>query len=468
MRNLAFSLLVLLTGCTTAVTYKQQADAGPAKSADHPVFVYSQAMRIPRPFEVIGKVQVGDTGFTTVGGSLDDVMRKVVEKARDKGADAVQVTSVKAPDMWSTIYRVKANLLRYTDTWETIAFSEEKFMTYLKENARNLDPIEGIWSEGAQNQYRIGIMKDTSKPGRDFVGFILSAKIPSWQRGYKKIDITSASQRGVYIFNYYLADFSQEGATVILGETLAFTIALHTPTRNDSATFVKTFPASDSPAAGGSRGSSSGSGFLVDESGFLVTNWHVVRDASDVTVEFTEKGFKTTGKVKVRDQQNDLAIIQLDGFDFRSTFGEAKLPPIASSRSVQVGEGVFTLGFPLGSILGESIKYSDGSVSSLTGIEDDPRLYQISVPIQPGNSGGPLITKDGRIVGVIVSTISPAFVFSRTKTLPQNVNFAIKADYLQNLVGVSGINLKISNQRPVSSSGVVEDVKPFVAKVVVK
>ena len=79
-----------------------------------------------------------------------------------------------------------------------------------------------------------------------------------------------------------------------------------------------------------------------------------------------------------------------------------------------------------------------------------------------------MITKDGRIVGIIVSTLSPAFVFSKTRTLPQNINFAIKADYLQNLVAVSGITLKNEGQRPVASSGVVEDVKPFIARVVVK
>jgi serine protease Do len=464
---LLLTAVLILSGCTTAVTYKPKASAGPAKSAEHPVFVYLEGMKIPRPFEVLGTVHVGDTGFTTVGGSLDDVMKKVVENARQKGADAVQVTSIKAPDIWSNIYRVNANLLRFTDTWETVAISEAEFLAYVKENERALDPIEGIWSEGRGNQYRIAIKKDASKPGRDFVAFILSAKLPSWQTGYKKIDITRAAQRGVYIFNYFCADFSEEGATVVLGDTLAFSITLHTPSGNDTATFVKTFPVESTAAAAGKPGAS-GTGFLLDESGFLVTNWHVVQDASEVAVEFQEKGIKMSGKIKVRDQQNDLAIIQLDGFDFRSAFGESKLPPVASAKSVKVADEVFTLGFPLGSILGESIKYSDGSVSSLTGIEGDPRLYQISVPVQPGNSGGPLITKDGRIVGVIVSTLSPAFVFSKTKALPQNVNFAVKADYLQNLITVSGISLKDADKRAVASSGVVEDVKPFIARVVVK
>lgn len=470
MKNLTLllCLLLTLTGCTTAVTYKQKGASAPAKAADDAIFVYREGMKIPRPFEVMGTVHVGDTGFTTVGGSLDDVMKKVIENARQKGADAVQVTSIKAPDFWSTIYRVDANLLRFTDTWETISNSESEFTAYLKENERTLDVIEGIWSEGGQSQYRIGIKKDTSKPGRDFVAFILDSKHPAWKKGYKKIDITRAAQRGVYIFTYFRGDFDQEGATIVLGDTLVFSITLHTPAGNDTATFVKTFPVEELAVARGGKGGASGTGFLLDESGFLVTNWHVVQDATEVAVEFTEKGLKATGKVKIRDQQNDLAIIQLDSFDFRSAFGVLKLPPVVSAKSVKVADEVFTLGFPLGSILGESVKYSDGSVSSLTGLEGDPRLYQISVAVQPGNSGGPLITKDGRIVGIIVSTLSPAFVFSRTKTLPQNVNFALKADYLQNLVTVSGIVLKNESQRPVSPNSVVEDVKPFVARVVVK
>lgn len=230
---------------------------------------------------------------------------------------------------------------------------------------------------------------------------------------------------------------------------------------------MKTFPVSSSANVGAKVGVS-GSGFLLDESGYLVTNWHVVQDAGEVVVEFPDKGLKISGTIKVRDQQNDLAIIQLDGFDFRATFGDAKIPPIAGARTVKIGDSVFTLGFPLGSILGESVKYTDGAVSSLTGIEDDPRLYQISVPIQAGNSGGPLITKDGRIVGIIVSTLSPSFVFSKTRTLPQNVSFAIKADYLQNLVDVSGTTLKSEGRRPVGENGVVEDVKQFIARVLAK
>jgi hypothetical protein len=90
---------------------------------------------------------------------------------------------------------------------------------------------------------------------------------------------------------------------------------------------------------------------------------------------------------------------------------------------------VFTIGFPLSSVLGNSARFTKGSISSTNGLKDDPKQLQISAEIQPGNSGGPLLDKDGVVVGLIQQTLSPLNTLARTGgALPQNVNFAIKAD----------------------------------------
>ncbi len=71
-----------------------------------------------------------------------------------------------------------------------------------------------------------------------------------------------------------------------------------------------------------------------------------------------------------------------------------------------------------------------GHVASLFGIDEDPRVFQISAPLQPGNSGGPLFNSRGEVIGVVVSTLNAAFLYERARALPQNVNFAVKSGYL--------------------------------------
>jgi hypothetical protein len=241
MKNLALFLfsVLLLTGCGTAVTYKPNTPAGIARPADYPILVYSQDMTVPRPFEVIGTVSVKNSAFTVAGGSVDDVMKAVMQRARQNGADAVRMTSIDKPDFVNPNYRATADLLRYTDSWETIAISEDEFLAYLKTNGQTLDPIEGVWFADGQYGNRIGIMRNTSKPGMDFVGFVLNADQPSWREGYKKIDIARGKNPGIYNFSFYLDDFSRQTTTVILGDVPEFRLIFQTPDGNETITYSK-------------------------------------------------------------------------------------------------------------------------------------------------------------------------------------------------------------------------------------
>ena len=217
---------VLLTGCSTIATYKPQAAAGPAKPPGYPVLVYTEDMTVPRPCEVIGTISVSDTYFTMFGGSIESEMGKVMHAAREKGADVVQMKSMGRPDFSDTHYRLVADLLRYKNAWETVVIPEQAFANYLKTNQRNLDPIEGVWDGSGRIPHRIGIIKDTSKAGRHFIGFVLNTENPTWRKGYKKIDIQRGLQPGSYIFDYYLDDFSKRETTVVLGGRMTFTLAI--------------------------------------------------------------------------------------------------------------------------------------------------------------------------------------------------------------------------------------------------
>jgi hypothetical protein len=238
IRRLALFLLLILlvTGCSTVVTYKPNLPAGPAKPVGYPVPVFSENMTVPRQCVVIGTVSVVVGQFTMFGGSVESEMKKLMQMAWEKGADAVQITSAEEPGFSRSSSRLTANLLRYADTWEQVPISAAEFTAYLKTNRQRLDPIEGVWDGYDVAPIRIGIMRNTFKPGRDFVGFILDSENPVWCKDYKKIDIKLRPQPGSYIFDYYLDNFSRQETTVILGQRTTFSLMV--PASEEEPDFI--------------------------------------------------------------------------------------------------------------------------------------------------------------------------------------------------------------------------------------
>ena len=113
-----------------------------------------------------------------------------------------------------------------------------------------------------------------------------------------------------------------------------------------------------------------------------------------------------------------------------------------------MGAKVFTVGFPNPDIQGSAAKYTDGAISALTGIMDDVRTIQVTVPVQPGNSGGALAEEAGNAVGVVVAKLNAAAVFEYTGDIPQNVNFAVKIGYAMPLIqSVSGLSKRLPTPR---------------------
>lgn len=172
--------------------------------------------------------------------------------------------------------------------------------------------------------------------------------------------------------------------------------------------------------------SSSGTGFAVSSKGHIVTSYHVIKEAKTIKVYLTEEAF-VSATVLHRDPMNDLAVLKIE----KSTPNFLQLAPM---RSVKMGDRVFTVGFPVRSVLGREAKYTEGVVSSLSGPKGASSFLQITVPVQPGNSGGPLVNEAGKVVGVITSSAAILPFIQETGTLPQNVNWAVKADYLRPLI----------------------------------
>ena len=109
-------------------------------------------------------------------------------------------------------------------------------------------------------------------------------------------------------------------------------------------------------------------------------------------------------------------------------------------RDAEIGEDVFAYGFPNPEYQGIELKITKGIISSSKGYQDDETRYQIDAAIQPGNSGGPLCDKAGRLVGVVVSALDQIAVAERTGTIPQNVNYAIKASEVLAVLRQKGVS----------------------------
>lgn len=144
--------------------------------------------------------------------------------------------------------------------------------------------------------------------------------------------------------------------------------------------------------------------------------------------------------------------------------------PIRSSKEVQLGQSVVTVGFPNIDIQGFSPKLSKGEIAGLSGIQDDSRNFQISNPIQPGNSGGALVDQYGNVVGVIVAKLNQQVAVEFTGTIAENVNYAIKSSYLLSfLESVPQLTdkLKKPSNRKREFSEVVDDLSNATAIVLV-
>jgi hypothetical protein len=172
-------------------------------------------------------------------------------------------------------------------------------------------------------------------------------------------------------------------------------------------------------------GVSTGSGFFLTHLGHVVTNHHVVAGADALFVKDSLGNTYPATLMRV-DTANDLAILKVNG--------RFSAIPVARSSGIRRGDPVFTMGFPNTGLQGMSIKLTDGTISSLSGIQDEPNSFQISVPIQPGNSGGPLVSRDGRVVGIVVAKLSANAAVKSGSTIPEVVNYAVKSNYLLELI----------------------------------
>jgi S1-C subfamily serine protease/Holliday junction resolvasome RuvABC ATP-dependent DNA helicase subunit len=172
------------------------------------------------------------------------------------------------------------------------------------------------------------------------------------------------------------------------------------------------------------KGPSNGTGFFVTADGYVVTNAHVVEGCEDPQV-VSGSGQPVAAQVIARDAANDLALLKVP----------ARSEQVAHLRAgVRIGEEIAAFGYPLLGTLSTGGNFTTGNVSALAGFKNDSRHVQITAPIQPGNSGGPVVDQCGNVVGVVVANLG-----AHAKGSAQNVNFAINISVLTGFLNSCGV-----------------------------
>lgn len=314
----------------------------------------------------------------------------------------------------------------------------------------NKDAICGIYEQVGGRGYKLGCIKDNEQYSFIYLGS--SIKSGWFNVGDIKAKLRSLPAAGRYKADWFMANKEMNHECYIQFEENMMKASVIDPSSRETETmeFIKMYPVSKSANSyySGTPGQEwSGTGFALNN-GYIATNYHVVENAKEISVHGIAGNAieKYSAQVIATDKVNDLAIIQIKDSKFH---GFGRIPYRVKTSTSNVGENVFVLGYPLATTMGNEIKLTTGVISSRTGFMGDVALYQISAPIQPGNSGGPLFDNQGNLIGIVNAKHKGA----------ENVGYAIKASYLNNLVESVTSSSILPNNNSVSSLDLTSKVK---------
>ena len=285
-----------------------------------------------------------------------------------------------------------------------------------KADAEN-DGIVGVYEGYGDLKYKLGVVKSGSTYKIVYLG---GANKNWWHIGDVKAILRESATPGVFKADWYMLNKSVNKDCYIFFDGGS----MKTIINGDEDGYLKMYPTSSGSNSFGNNNPSkwSGSGFALKD-GYLVTNYHVIEGANTITIKGVKGDFSIAYKATVvaSDKYNDLALLKINDSRF---YGFGQIPYSVKMTTVEVGNEIFVLGYPLTATMGDEIKYTTGVISSKTGFQGDVSLYQISAPIQPGNSGGPLFDSKGCLIGIVNAKHVGA----------ENVGYAIKSSYLRNLI----------------------------------
>ena len=338
--------------------------------------------------------------------------------------------------------------------------TQEEAAAYFKNNLTNLDPIEGYWNieiiaRGWNNYRRFPDEKLSEN------SCVIMKKGTRYNVYPTESYITKvgANQYCYHYVAYRYGNREMSTRNFTLSDIMAFSVAINLPLPADAVgsggqhiiNSNKLYPTEEVYRQIIEEQSKptdwSGTGFALNN-GYIITNHHVIDGAKSIWV-YGINGNATSGyaaRIIAFDRINDLAIIRIADSRF-SGFGT--IPYAIKNQMADVGEDVWVLGYPLTQVLGSEIKLTNGVVSSRSGYQGDVSTYQISAPVQPGNSGGPLFDSYGNVVGIVNAGVPGA----------ENVGYAIKTSYLQNLTDSYALSYSLPKSNTIASLALKDQVK---------
>lgn len=323
-----------------------------------------------------------------------------------------------------------------TTDWNKVSLKEEW-------KTREMDYNEGLYEFTTLNNrvLEVGLIKNDE--GYNII-YLDGAKSNKWDVGDIKATLTRTAIPNMYKTVLYL-----DNKVVNKGAFTTFKSGLMKMIGDSEYTFIKTYPTwkeAGMHTSGLINGS--GTGFAISSDGYIVTNHHVINNAKSIRIKGINGDFSKyyNAEIVIEDKNNDLAVIKVVDTGF-TTLG--KIPYIIDGKNSDIGSSVFVLGYPLRSSMGDDVKLTNGIISSKTGFKGDVTSYQVSAPVQPGNSGGAMFNSSGNIIGIISSKHSNA----------ENASYSIKSSYLFNLFQAMNNYPKLSKNNTVSKQSLSKQVK---------
>ena len=326
-----------------------------------------------------------------------------------------------------------------------IATTEEDINKLIaSSNNSNAGTYESLIPSESMPNYRLALIQTDEGIFLIYIGCLDSESIGSWKCGEVKAILRPTVSNSIYKADWFMVDKTVSSALVTFDGA---TMKLRIGDNNSDDVFVKMSKGDQTNEANLYSEKWTGTGFAL-KGGYILTNYHVVEEAKDINIYGIDGDFNNGVKACVvgSDKSNDLALLKIVG-NVPTSFN--LIPYGFKSNIADVGENVYVLGYPLTATMGEEVKLTNGIISAKTGFEGDVSQYQISAPIQPGNSGGPLIDYNGDVIGVICAKHRGT----------ENVSYAVKNSQVKNLIeSVSDLDI-INTENSLLGKSIKEQVK---------
>lgn len=393
----------------------------------------------------LGKYQIG-VKYSTV--KNNNYRFKLYFSRLDPGVEKITVRgfindTYGNKSVWFSWNGIKINNPSLPKSRKKTNWNEVTLKNYFLNDSK--DFREGIYERvtSDNNKYKLALVKNNE--GFEII-YLSSNTSNDFKEGDVKANLFSTASDNIFKTKWVMFDRTiNENYYISFSDS--FMKVLNTEDQSEDS-YIKLFPTAKGQNLENPRYNSSGTGFLINSKGFIVTNYHVIKNANKIVVRGLNGDFnkRINAKVVIQDINNDIAIIKTDEFE---TPKLAEPPFVISNKVKESGNSVFCLGYPLRATMGDEVKITNGIISSNSGFKGDITSYQISAPIQPGNSGGPLFDYSGNLVGVINAKHIDA----------ENVSYSIKTSYLLNLINSLPNPIKLQQINKINNLSLPDKIK---------